>query len=87
MNANFLGAFFPTVYLDLGSASSDTATLELSFSGASTTRKWEIKVAQIPCGATYAPPSGCLQWHTALTGQIQTFNFGDTSSSHLAAQE
>jgi len=76
------------MYIDIGSGSSDTATLQFSF-GTSTTvsRKWDIKVAQIPCGKNYAPPSGCLQWETGLTGQITTFNFLDTSSSHLASQD
>lgn len=74
------------IYLDMGTGSSDSATLALAFSGTSTLRKWEIKVAQIPCGKAYAPPGGCLQWHTGLTGQITTFNFGDSASTHLRNQ-
>ena len=34
----------------MGPADSDTASVALSFSGESTSRKWELKVAQIPCG-------------------------------------
>ena len=45
---------FIVVYVDLGTSSSDTATLAFSFNTASTTatRAWEIKVTQIPCGST-----------------------------------
>ena len=43
-----------SVYVDLGSGASDSATLALAFQNANTNRKWDIKVAQIPCGATYA---------------------------------
>ena len=42
------------VYVDLGTGASDSATLALAFMNANTNRKWDIKVAQIPCGATYA---------------------------------
>ena len=49
----------------------------MDFTGDSTQRKWEIKVSQFLCGATYAPQSGsgCLQYYTGLTGQITSFNF------------
>lgn len=77
---------FP-VYVDVGAGSSDTATLALAFSGSNTNRKWDIKVAQIPCGTRYAPDSGCLQWQVGLTGQITTFNFPDTDGPHLPSQE
>ena len=41
------------VYVDIGNESSGTATLAFAFTGASTQRKWDIKVAQIPCGTRY----------------------------------
>jgi len=76
------------MYVDIGNESSGTATLALAFSGASTQRKWDIKVAQIPCGTTYAPNEGCLQWHTGLTGKIKTFNFdAGPSGPHLPNQK
>ena len=46
--------FYISVYVDLGTGASDSATLALAFQNANTNRKWDIKVAQIPCGATYA---------------------------------
>ena len=45
------------MYIDIGRATSDTATLNFAF-GTSTTvttsRIWDVKVAQIPCDANYA---------------------------------
>merc|ERR1712107_731877 len=70
-----------------GTGASDSATLALAFQNANTNRKWDIKVAQIPCGTSYAPPEGCLQWQTGLTGQITTFNFPDTDGPHLPNQD
>ena len=51
------------MYLDIGQGSSDSATLAFTFSG-TFSRYWDIKVTQIPCGVTYDPPNGCLQYHT-----------------------
>ena len=43
-----------SVYIDLGRGASDTATIALSFGDSSSSQnKWDIKVAQIPCGANY----------------------------------
>lgn len=76
------------IYMEMGnSGSTDTATLAFTFSGTSTVRTWEIKATQIPCGARYRQPEGCLQWHTTLTGRFQTFNFAETTTpQHLASQ-
>jgi len=74
------------VYIDLGALPSDTATLNFGFAGTSTSRLWDVKASQIPCGTNYAPPDGCLQYQEGLTGRIETFNFPDTTSGHLADQ-
>lgn len=79
------------IYIDLGTPSTNTATLTFTFATTSTIttdRTWDIRVAQIPCSANYAPPSGCLQYHTGLTGSFQTFNFLETTTkAHLPSQE
>jgi len=77
------------IYVEMGnSGSTDTATLAFTFAGASTTRTWEIKATQVPCGASWRQPEGCLQYHTTLTGRFQTFNFADTNPAvHLASQD
>jgi len=76
------------IYVEMGnSGSTDTATLAFAFAGASTARTWEIKATQVPCGASWRQPEGCLQYHTTLTGRFQTFNFADaTTPIHLASQ-
>ena len=43
-----------SVYVDMGTLASDTATLSFAFKGESTLRAWEVKVSQIPCAASYA---------------------------------
>ena len=82
--------FSTLVYVEMGRGSTDTATLAFTFSTSSTARTWEIKATQIPCGASYRPPDGCLQYHTTLSGRFQTFNFAETTTTsqvHLAAQK
>ena len=82
--------FSTLVYVEMGRGATDTATLAFTFSTTSTIRTWEIKATQIPCGASYRPPDGCLQYHTTLSGRFQTFNFAETTAAsqvHLAAQK
>jgi len=77
------------IYVEMGQGSTATAAVAFTFSGTSTVRTWEIKATQIPCGASYRPPDGCLQYHTTLSGRFQTFNFLETTAAsqvHLAAQ-
>ena len=77
------------IYMEMGTQSSDTATLAFTFAAsASTTRTWEIKATQIPCSASYRAPDGCLQNHVGLTGRFQTFNFAETAiKMHLKDQK
>ena len=51
---NTFNFVFISVYVDIGTEASGTATLAFAFEGASTNRKYDIKVAQIPCGTTYS---------------------------------
>merc|ERR1711936_726184 len=51
-----------------------------------TTRKWQIKVTQYECGNLMAPEQDCLQYHTATTGTIASFNW-DTSSSTVSTTQ
>jgi len=82
------------IYYELGTDTSATATLAFTVSSATdvaaSTRSFEIKVIQIPCTASYRPPSGCLQYLTGLTGTIKTFNYDATTAAdqiHLATQK
>merc|ERR1712079_114221 len=56
-----------------------TITLDID-TATSTTRNWQIKVTQYECGNLRAPEEDCLQYHTATTGVIATFNW-DTSQT------
>merc|ERR1711993_177278 len=51
-----------------------------------TTRKWQIKVTQYECGNMMAPEQDCLQYHTASTGTIASFNW-DTSASTVSSSQ
>merc|ERR1712156_14566 len=74
------------IYVDIGNESSGTATLAFAFTGASTQRKWDIKVAQIQCGTRYTPSEGCFQEHRGYTGTIKSFNFNTAAGPHLENQ-
>jgi len=59
------------------------------------TRQWQIKVTQYECGSEMAPEQECLQYHTASTGTLATFNWDFVTSAtavaaaqtHLSSQE
>merc|ERR1719216_142797 len=51
-----------------------------------TTRKWQIKVTQYECGNMMSPEQDCLQYHTASTGTIASFNW-DTSASSVSSSQ
>merc|ERR1712165_124222 len=51
-----------------------------------TTRKWQIKVTQYECGNMMAPEQDCLQYHTASSGTIASFNW-DTSSTSVSSSQ
>jgi hypothetical protein len=69
------------LYLDIGAASTDKATLAMAFATetvlpvANAMRSWSIKTSQIPCWATYRAPDGCHRYFTQSTGQIISPNF------------
>ena len=51
-----------------------------------TTRKWQIKVTQYECGNLMMPEQDCLQYHTASTGTIASFNWDTTATSVASSQ-
>jgi hypothetical protein len=44
-------------------------------------------VTQVECGSKRLAPSGCLQYFTQDSGEIQTFNYNSGSGTHLANQD
>merc|ERR1719443_1431846 len=61
--------------------------IDIDTGSTSTTRKWQIKVTQYECGNMKAPEQDCLQYHTAATGTIASFNFDTTASGTVAATQ
>lgn len=45
----------------------------------STSRAWNMKITQIGCDCPTKAPTGCLQYYTALTGTVTSFNYGTTA--------
>lgn len=49
-------------------------------------RKWSIRIRQIPCKSPSRAPSGCLQYFTASTGVVESFNFRGFSQTNANGQ-
>jgi len=74
------------IFVELGTGSSDGATLNFEFGSAAGNRGFEVKVTQYACNSPMRPPEGCLQYHTGTEGRLMSFNFaGD--SAHLQNQQ
>jgi hypothetical protein len=67
------------MYVDASDAG-HVASFFLSTSS-TTSRFWSMKVYQYECNGWGAGPQGCLQYFTASTGTVASFNFPTTSSS------
>jgi len=63
----------------------NTINIDVDTGTTTTTRKWQIKVTQFECGNQMAPEQNCLQYLTAQTGTISTFNW-DTSATTVASK-
>ncbi len=88
------------VYMDMSAEPSGTATIAMGFDDtiAAANRTWNIKVAQIPCGANYRSffvldgsnidgydcraPSGCLQYFTGIAPTSGPEVFAGMQKSH-----
>ena len=57
--------------------------------GTTFSRTWQIRVDQIPCGQSFTPPQGCLEYHMEDRGNFKSFNFGinDNDYHHLGKQD
>lgn len=76
------------LYIDVGQEASQTATIDFKMKADGGQQLYDIKVTQIECGSTSAPPNGCLQYFTTVSGQFKTFNFdGPTTGTHLKEQD
>jgi len=81
------------LYVELSPTTSDalTATLATIVDGTLTAaiaqRKWDIKVSQIECHATYRAPPGCQRYFMESSGKIISMNFYKVSGSTYAANK
>jgi len=73
------------VFIEIGTGSSDGATLNFEFGSATGNRGFEVKVTQYSCNSEMRPPVGCLQYHMGTDGRLQTFNFAN-NMAHLPDQ-
>ncbi|EFX72229.1 hypothetical protein DAPPUDRAFT_254734 [Daphnia pulex] len=71
------------MYLDLPSSALTPSNVQLMFSFGAVTasRSWNIKIAMLPCGASYLAPVDCLQYFTDPTGRVTSFNWQDVAVS------
>jgi len=64
----------------------NTINIDIDTGTTTTTRKWQIKVTQYECTNMMMPTQDCLQYHTASSGSIATFNW-DTSSTSVSTSQ
>ena len=62
------------VYVDVRSARHINLMMNLGFT--MKTRRWKIKVTQIPCYSSRLAPPDCLQYYEEASGYIKSFNYG-----------
>ncbi|XP_046637991.1 uncharacterized protein LOC124316223 isoform X3 [Daphnia pulicaria] len=69
------------MYLDVPSSGITPSDVQLlfNFAAGTATRSWNIKIALLPCGASYLAPAECLQYFTAATGRVKSFNWKDAA--------
>ncbi|XP_032781855.2 uncharacterized protein LOC116919933 [Daphnia magna] len=70
------------IYIDVPSSATKATDVQLMFNFAAGTgtipRSWNIKIAMLPCGASYLAPKDCLQYFMSSTGVVRSFNWRDT---------
>merc|ERR1712079_479630 len=68
------------------SDSCNQINIDIDTGTTTTTRKWSMKVTQYECGNMMMPDQDCLQYHTASTGTIASFNWDTTATSVASSQ-
>jgi len=62
------------MYAEIGANSGDTATVTLTYGGTSD-KKFNIFVRQIECSSPLRAPTDCVQYYTASSGTIRSYNW------------
>jgi len=75
------------MYLNANPGKNVDASIDIVIgSGSTQARRWSIRVTQIDCGTIYTAPPNCLQYHTGMTGSVQTWNYDDSNNIHTNDQ-
>ncbi|XP_046637995.1 uncharacterized protein LOC124316225 isoform X2 [Daphnia pulicaria] len=77
------------MYLDVPSSAITPSNVQLMFTfatGTTTTRGWNIKIAMLPCGASYLAPTDCLQYFSSAAGRVRSFNWQDVAGTAAPLQ-
>lgn len=67
------------VYMDFNGATPIMISVDTN-SEYTTERRWNIRIQQIPCDATYKAPNGCLQYYDSVSDTVTSFNYGTTQN-------
>ncbi|CAK9801472.1 hypothetical protein ANTQUA_LOCUS2856 [Anthophora quadrimaculata] len=67
------------VYIDFNGDTPITISIDTN-SQYTTDRRWNIRIQQLPCDATYKAPNGCLQYYTSVSNIVSSFNYGTTQN-------
>ncbi|KAH8415591.1 hypothetical protein KR222_005926 [Zaprionus bogoriensis] len=74
------------MYIDAGLGQSNPIVLSVITSG-SFPRLWRIRVTQIHCGSISRADQGCLQYYTAISGRVRSFNYNSQGGRQLSNQD
>ncbi|XP_022706807.1 uncharacterized protein LOC111270701 isoform X2 [Varroa jacobsoni] len=67
------------LYVDV--RNSRSIQLMVNLGANSTTRRWKIRVTQIPCTSQRLAPTGCLQYFEDSTGYLKSFGYDPVAES------
>ncbi|XP_017840026.2 uncharacterized protein LOC108597920 [Drosophila busckii] len=70
------------IYVDFNGVSPITISVATS-GGYTFNRQWQFQTRMIGCTSATLAPAGCLQFHTATSGTIASFNYVSAASSAL----
>ncbi|EDV50629.1 uncharacterized protein LOC6544783 [Drosophila erecta] len=74
------------MYIDAGLGQSNPIVLSV-ITSASFPRLWRIRVTQIHCGSISRADQGCLQYYTAISGRVRSFNYNSVGGRQLSNQD
>merc|ERR1712062_36432 len=64
------------MYVEFGAASGDTIELKTTY-GDTSSKQWNILARQIACTSDWKAPTDCVQYFTAISDTVDSYNFGN----------